>query len=66
MKTNISKKFMSMMLCVVMMFAMAVPAFAAEATTETTETSEIVLNELATASEEVYYGNMWLEPGRYS
>lgn len=66
MKTNISKKFMSMMLCAVMLFAMAVPAFAAEASTETAETSEIVLNEVATASGEVYYGYKWLDPGSYN
>lgn len=63
MKTNISRKIMSMILCAIMLFATAVPAFAAE---PQTETSEIVLNEVSTASGEVYYGNKWLDPGNYN
>lgn len=62
MKTNISKRVIGMFLIATMLICMSATAFAAEQLVEET----VVLNEVATADGEVYYGNKWLEAGRYN
>lgn len=62
MKTNISKKITGVLLITAMLICMSATAFAAEASVSNTE---VVLNEVASTSSEVYYGNVWLNPGNY-
>lgn len=62
MKTNISKRITGILLVVSMLICMSATAFAAE---QSMENSEVILNEVATADGEVYYGNKWLNAGNY-
>ena len=66
MKTNISKRIMSLLLAVFMLTCSRITALAAEAPAEDVIEMTAVNNEASVASDEVYYGNVWLNPGNYS